>query len=169
MMIRSQGPLRVYSSRSMERSIGNLKKMIRSKVEAGRNASNIVERNALFNYVNTLLGDETAGQSRNNNFRSLPGDDNNGPQLWEPLVRCNLINGNNCIEGVDKNIIFTSLQKYYGRYIHADPATINVEYTVELSGRLWKDSWVYSSIMNRRVTRESRRGNQYVMFTIPYT
>ena len=168
LMIRKQGPLRVYSARSMERSIGNLKKMIKSKVEAGTNASNIVERNAFFNYVNTLFGDDTAGQSEDTHFRSLPGD-TDGPQLWEPFVQETLVDGGDRIEGVQMKTVISGLKKYYGRLIPANPVDVDIQYTIECSGRLWKDSWVYFSLMNKRITRESRRGNHYVMFTLPYT
>lgn len=50
-MIKAMGPLRAYSFRPMERAFGAISTLIKSKVEAGINASNVVERLALRRYV----------------------------------------------------------------------------------------------------------------------
>ncbi|CAO3631617.1 unnamed protein product [Mucor hiemalis] len=50
--IRQAGSLRVYSTRSMERTIGRYAKLIKSTVYGGKNAGNIVERLATLNVVN---------------------------------------------------------------------------------------------------------------------
>ena len=53
-MIEKQGVLKAYSGRSMERTIGRYKKLIKSKVDAGANAGNVLERFTIYGYVNSL-------------------------------------------------------------------------------------------------------------------
>lgn len=50
-MVKPMGPLRAYSTRSMERAIGVISKLVKSKTDAGVNASNIIERLAMRRYV----------------------------------------------------------------------------------------------------------------------
>jgi hypothetical protein len=52
-MIKQQGLLTSYSVRSMERSIGKYKRLIRSKVNAG----NILERSTIRNHINNQSWD----------------------------------------------------------------------------------------------------------------
>ena len=164
-VIRKQDPLRVYSARSMERSIQKLKKMIKSRVKAGRNASNIVERNFMYCYANSFLVEEHRPKD-DTAFLSLP-EDNDGPQLWAPLIKNTLVASDEKIEDVESSKILKALKRYYNR-LGATVVNADIEEEIECASRLWKDSWVYSSRMYSRLRRETRRGNHYVMFTSKY-
>ena len=166
-MIRSQGPLRAYSARSMERSIQKLKKMIKSKVKAGSNASNIVERNVLYTFTRALL--KQSDRRDLTDFRVLPNDeDNNGPQLWEPFANRNIDESSEMIEGVEKKKILKALRRHYSRLGFGRVIDEEIDEKIECAARLWKNSWVFSSLMYRRIRREESRGNHYVMFMSKY-
>ncbi|OAD76928.1 hypothetical protein PHYBLDRAFT_142435 [Phycomyces blakesleeanus NRRL 1555(-)] len=54
-IVKQLGPLRCYSTRSMERVIDVFSKLIKSKCKGNHNASFLVERFTLHNYVNTAI------------------------------------------------------------------------------------------------------------------
>ena len=170
-MIKLQGPLRCYSARSMERVIGVYSNLIKSKRKGGRNASSLVERFAIHNYINTivnvqneinLIRPQAYGEE---SFMNLAGD-HTGAQLWEPFDRTVDLNYDS-LEGVSGNKIKEVLIKYYQRSSGLNVADVT-DSTIIVAARLWRDSTVYSSIMYRRRKNETSRGNHYVMFTCPY-
>ncbi|OAD74068.1 hypothetical protein PHYBLDRAFT_145530 [Phycomyces blakesleeanus NRRL 1555(-)] len=99
------GPLRCYSTQSMERVIGVFSKLIKSKCKGGRNASFLVEQFILHNYVNTtisiqdkidLIQPKSYGRE---SYMNLPND-SSGAQLWEPFHRFAHLN-NDLVEGLE--------------------------------------------------------------------
>lgn len=50
-MIRTQGPMKWYSTRAMERRIGSLKKVMHAARYAGENAGNIVEIESVLHFL----------------------------------------------------------------------------------------------------------------------
>ncbi|KAI9327957.1 hypothetical protein BD770DRAFT_334331, partial [Pilaira anomala] len=54
-IIRKAGSMRSYSARSMERTIGRYSKLIKSRVAAGKNAGNLVERLSMRSYFNLAV------------------------------------------------------------------------------------------------------------------
>lgn len=170
-IIRKQGPLRAYSTRSMERVIGVLSKLIKSKRKGGRNASLLVERFAIRNYVNAVIDiqDELnviRPQSYNEaSFMNL-STDASGAQLWEPFNRAISLEDQS-IEGVAGATVKQVLLRYYRRSSGVNTDAVGGNSLV-VAGRLWRDSTVFSSCMYRRRMNEFSRGNHYVMFTSPY-
>ena len=138
--------------------------MIKSKADAGTNASNVVERNALFNLAKLKMHWITKQQVETEDFRCLP-EDVDGPQLWEPFVKAVIDNSNDELEGVKRSKILGALKKHYGRLIGVKAEDIEVDKDIECSGRLWKDSWIISPCLYRRYKKETSRGNNFVMFT----
>lgn len=169
-MIINQGPLRAYSTRSMERSIGIFSKLIKSKREGGKNASNIIERLAIHNHVNCVLNIEETihlirpRQYTDSSYMNLP-DDIDGPQLWEPFFPIIELNDEQLVEGVPGQKFIKAIKRYYSRSNYSNQLVDLTTNSITLASRLWLSSTVYSSCMYRRLKKETSRGNQYVMFS----
>ncbi|OAD70072.1 hypothetical protein PHYBLDRAFT_73877 [Phycomyces blakesleeanus NRRL 1555(-)] len=170
-IIKQQGPLRCYSTRSMERVIGVFSKLIKSKSKGGRNASFLVERFAIHNYTSTaisicdeinLIRPKPYGRE---SYMDLPNDPS-GAQLWEPFHQFVNLNDDS-VEGVGGPSVKEALLKYYQRTTGLTGHKFG-DSVVVVAARLWMDSTVYSSCMYRRKKNETSRGNHYVMFTCPY-
>ncbi|OAD66599.1 C2H2-type zinc finger transcription factor [Phycomyces blakesleeanus NRRL 1555(-)] len=170
-IIKQQGPLRCYSTRSMERVIGVFSKLIKSKSKGSRNASFLVERFAIHNYISTaisicdeinLIRPKPYGRE---SYMDLPNDPS-GAQLWEPFHQFVNLNDDS-VEGVGSPSVKEALLKYYQRTTGLTGHEFG-DSVVVVAARLWMDSTVYSSCMYRRKKNETSRGNHYVMFTCPY-
>lgn len=168
-IIKRQGPLRAYSTRSMERSIGVFSKLIKSKREGGKNASNIIERLAIYNHVNCVLNIEklvsliTPRQYTDASYMDHPNDVN-GLQLWEPFLPIFELNDELLVEGVPGKRIKKAIKRFYTRS-KSQPISTTTANSIVLASRLWASSTVYSSCMYRRLKKETSRGNQYIMFS----
>lgn len=168
-MVKMQGPLRAYSTRSMERSIGKFSRLINSKRHGGRNASNLVERLSIRNYVNCIIDvDDLINPIRprqyaESSYLNHP-DRPSGAQLWEPFVNAVLEDDDEEVEGLPKKAIAKALLKYYQRLFSDSRLRSFHNNELLLASRLWKDSTVISSCMYRNKRRETSRGNQYIMF-----
>lgn len=168
-MIRKQGVLKAYSGRSMERTIGQYKKLIKSKSKSGENAGNILDRFALFNYINTL--DIDIGKKVNLlrprlytslTFESLDTNDPSSPQLWSSPLKNYYVSSLPC--NISSLQFKTALVKYYQRSSSTNPVPqIDV---LTVSGRCWNSEIVYSSLLHRNHIKETRRGNHYIMFNV---
>ncbi|KAI9010510.1 hypothetical protein CLU79DRAFT_710433, partial [Phycomyces nitens] len=170
-IIRRQGPLRSYSTRSMERVIGVYSKLIRSKSKGGRNASLLVERFAIHRYIHTaidlhnhtsIIHPHTYNES---SFINIPNDES-GAQLWEPFHR-NTQLLDDTIEGISSNIVRNALLRYYTRNTTTYTTEI-ADSSIVVASCLWKDSTVYSSSIYRKMKNETSRGNHHIMFTCTY-
>lgn len=169
-MIEKQGVLKAYSGRSMERTIGRYKKMIKSKVDAGANAGNVLERFTIYGYVNSLNVDiiKTLDllepkQYTTNSFISLDQHDKTAPQLWSPLSQHPL---SSLPLGVSKLQLMTAVIKLYKR-IHSITDDISIGYDdaiINVAGRAWFNNYTYTSTLYKDHINERRRGNNYVMF-----
>ncbi|OAD68523.1 hypothetical protein PHYBLDRAFT_172950 [Phycomyces blakesleeanus NRRL 1555(-)] len=170
-IVKQLGPLRCYSTRSMERVIGVFSKLIKSKCKGGRNASFLVERFTLHNYVNTaisiqneidLIQPKPYGRE---SHMHLPNDFS-GAQLWEPFHRFAHLN-DDLVEGVSGPSVKDALTRYYQRTSGLMISNIG-DFTIVVAGRLWMNPTVYSSCMYQQRRNERSRGNHYMMFTCPY-
>ncbi|OAD74819.1 hypothetical protein PHYBLDRAFT_61130 [Phycomyces blakesleeanus NRRL 1555(-)] len=118
-IIKQQGPLRCYSTRSIERVIGVFSKLIKSKSKGGQNASFLVKQFAIHNYTSTaisicdevnLIRPKPYGRE---SYMDLPNDPS-GAQLWELFHQ--LVNLNDdSVEGVGSPSVKEALSKYYQR------------------------------------------------------
>lgn len=169
-MIRKQGPLRAYSGRSMERTIGEYKKLIKSKVDAGANAGNILERLTLYNYVHSLDFDldDTIGllQPRmynSSSYISLDPYDALSSQLWSPINEYSLSK----LPCDVTNLQFeTALARFYNRTRDLQESPLLMSESLKIAGRCWFDNVIYSSLLYKTHIREKRRGNHYIMFNV---
>ncbi|OAD65390.1 hypothetical protein PHYBLDRAFT_176157 [Phycomyces blakesleeanus NRRL 1555(-)] len=170
-IIKQQGPLRCYSTCSMERVIGIFLKLIKSKSKGGQNASFLVERFAIHNYTSTaisicdeinLIWPKPYGRE---SYMDLPNDPS-GAQLWEPFHQFVNLNDDS-VEGVGGPSVKEALLKYYQRTTDLTGHEFG-DSVVVVAARLWMDSTVYSSCMYQRKKNKTSRSNHYVMFTCPY-
>lgn len=166
---RKNGCMRAYSARSMERTIGRYSRLIKSKVFAGKNAGNLIEKISLRNSVNLALDMEKEldliGPKKTSldDYYELPSSSkfNLDHQLWSPFATSNLSHEVE-IESVSSKIISKELVKYYSRSSSSASSLFITK--IDISARALINNHVYSSIMYRRVKREFRRGNHYVLF-----
>lgn len=167
LVVKRLGPLRAYSTRSMERSIGVFSKLIKSKRDGGKNAINLIERLAVHNFVDHTLDIDKLLKiikpraCSDKSSKNLPNDPN-GPQLWEPF-RAHVVESSSAVEGVQGSILLRCLRKYYQRATQAQSLTMNT--TITIASRLLKETTVFSSAFYRRLKQEFSRGNQYIWFT----
>lgn len=174
-VIRKLGPMRSYSTRPLERTIGKYSKLIKSRVESGVNASNQIERLSVRGYINTAmdLNEELdviqTRPCRESDFIDSPSEDAGSHQLWAPFIE-NLdlqsdSNDNFARFGVpvSNSAILNALTRYYAR--SSSGSTIEIDdATITVAGRAWIHSTTYSSVFNKKVINEYRRGNNYIMF-----
>ena len=168
-MIEKQGVLKAYSGRSMERTIGRYKKLINSRVNAGANAGNVLERFSVFGYVNSLNIDIKKSLNllgprhyTENSYLSLPSNPAVGPQLWSPMSSVTLSTFSSFISS---SPFSTALQKFIQRiHSRSDPSSSSNNNISTIAGRAWYDNFIYSSEFYKQQTRETRRGNHYIMF-----
>ncbi|OAD67251.1 hypothetical protein PHYBLDRAFT_63754 [Phycomyces blakesleeanus NRRL 1555(-)] len=170
-IVKQLGPLRCYSTRSIERVIGVFSKLIKSKCKGCCNASFLVERFTLHNYINTaisiqneidLIQPKPYGRE---SYMDLPNDFS-GAQLWEPFHRFAHLN-DDLVEGVSSPSVKDALTRYYQRTSGLMISNIG-DFTIVVAGRLWMNSTMYSSCIYQQRRNERSRGNHYVMFTCLY-
>jgi hypothetical protein len=173
-MIKQQGVLRAYSARSMERSIGKYKKLIKSKVDAGANAGNILERLITRNHINSQTWDVhteldliTPRKYSESTFRNNPSGDASDPQLWAPFSN---ISVDTLPFGVSTQTFLKALLHYYRRTEAngVNIAEIDSLNSISIAGRAWAYGNVYTSTMYKSHINEYRRGNNYVLITASY-
>ncbi|GAA5804830.1 hypothetical protein HPULCUR_010338 [Helicostylum pulchrum] len=168
-IIRRQGPLRAYSTRSMERTIGVFSKLIKSKRSGGKKASNLIERLGLQSYISSVLDIEMLinlikpATYSTNSYMNHP-EDRNGPQLWEPFSMVT-INADSVIEGVSGGRLVKAIKRYY---LRSNSAAGSVDFNnlkITLASRLWMNSTIFSSSRYRQFRNETSRGNHHVFFS----
>lgn len=160
----------------MERTIGKYSRMIKSKVDSGANAGNIIEKIAMKNYLDIYLDieediDVIAPKPYNDNtFISYPSGNKHSPQLWTPIPvnPYNMFTPDNGIDHfgypVTNTIILNKLQRFYtNNGFH--PGEVITNFNLKTAGRAWINSTVYSSTMNRKRMSEFSRSNHLVWFT----
>lgn len=169
-MIEHQGVLKAYSGRSMERTIGRFKKLIKSKAKAGENAGNILNRFILYGYIKNLgINVEEALELikprpyTSNTYISLDPEDSDSPQLWSPLKECD---SSSFPCNVTKVLFFQALSKFYSK-IGSTNATMSIlceDPIILTAGRAWAYNTVYTSELYKSHISEYRRGNNHIMF-----
>ncbi|KAI9476581.1 MAG: hypothetical protein EXX96DRAFT_507889 [Benjaminiella poitrasii] len=171
-IIRKVGNLRVYSTRSIERTIGRYSKLIKSKVFSGANAGNLVERLAIRGYLNCALSVEQLLDlilpSRNSldDYTELPylSPYNKKYQLWNPFEQSNYIP-----QFISMETFIEKLNVYYTRSKCSLSIPLNRTLdTIKVAARAWIDCHVYRSEMYRKKRPEFCRGNQYIKLHVTY-
>ncbi|KAI7895629.1 uncharacterized protein EV154DRAFT_494228 [Mucor mucedo] len=178
-MIRRMGPLRCYSAKSLERSIGTYKKRIRSSLHPGINAGNIMETKEIFKFFNASgIFDFSAltasPDSNEKNFEQHP-QDATYPQLWSPfddsftkvgvLLQGSsdvLICGLYCTIPWCRALMgcMTRLTGMRQRVV----LPFHQQQHLRISTRLFHENQVYISELYKKKNRSCSRGGEFVMF-----
>ncbi|KAG2191239.1 hypothetical protein INT47_012016, partial [Mucor saturninus] len=173
---RKAGCMRSYSARSMERTIRKYFKLIKSKVHAGTNAGNMVERLSIRGYVNlaldtvSLLESITPIKTSLDDFIELPPTaiHNQNHQLWSPFITITTTSSN-LVDSMPINTFIRELKIYYGRSTRSIFASITIHnLTIKMAARALLFSNIITSRMHRRIRAEHRRGNRFVLFHANY-
>ncbi|KAI8980340.1 hypothetical protein BDB01DRAFT_725312 [Pilobolus umbonatus] len=91
-VIRHLGPMRAYSTRAMERTIGRYSRLITFRVLSGTHASNLVEKLAIRQYVNITVKTEKQlnlikkKTYSDKTFINPPASSSSTHQLWSPIT-----------------------------------------------------------------------------------
>lgn len=169
--------MRSYSTRPLERTIGKYSKLIKSRVESGVNASNMIERLSVRGHIklaidmNEELDVITTRPLRESAFINSPSGDTDSHQLWAPIIHDfdlqSNINDNMILFGqpVSNDIILNCLVRYYVRSLPPGSTTIDLENkSITIAARAWINYTTYSSSYMKKFINEHRRGNNYIMF-----
>jgi hypothetical protein len=161
------GPLVAISARSMERSIGKVKKLTKSKSDAGANAKNMLELITMINQLTRLNAFDRPDVRINkrleygmSSYITNPSQPNSDIELWEPIHHVSF----SAFPSLNlNNIRFnTALQKYYEN-IHRIQYTPLEDEDITVAGRLWMKK-PFGSELDRIKKNEVRRSNHYVWF-----
>ncbi|KAI8058904.1 hypothetical protein BDF21DRAFT_456040 [Thamnidium elegans] len=176
--IRQCSILRCVSVRSMEREIGAYKKKLRSRINVGENANNIMERTALYSFLkNTKMLDFNPNEPKSdsaNTFIYHPSKNKDYGQLWAPFYKpFELVDTNDSTiigDGlVTMKKLVNALKSYKKRFFSMNEPitsiTINIQ-TIVPSGKLWQDSRVFTSAIFKKTLSKNtiRRGGEHVLF-----
>ncbi|KAG2200369.1 hypothetical protein INT47_002283 [Mucor saturninus] len=157
-IIKQQSPLRCYSARSMERVIGVYSKLIKSRRMGGRNASMLIKRFAIRNFINGIIEIDLI----------VPA----GPACMMGSFRApfggNASLDGKLIEGIRCGRVKDALSRYYKRSSGLHATTFFGDSEIAIASRAWINNNVYSSSMYRRRRNEMSRRKHYVMFTTSY-
>lgn len=172
-MVKSMGPLRAYSTRSMERAIGVISKLVKSKTDAGVNASNIIERLAMRRYVDFFSDIQQeldlikARPYKPESFWDHPSADPAAPQYWEPF-RCGVVATESTVRSDSWSIptatLYSCLQRFYRHILNGQGVLPPVNMHIDIAARAWIHSTEYSSAFYRHCRQEFRRSNHIVRF-----
>jgi hypothetical protein len=158
----------------MERTIGRYSKLIKSKVLSGKNAGNTVEKLAIRSSIQFSIDIQKKlnlikpNQTSLDEFYELSSSSpyNLDHQLWGPFCSADLLNNNTMLESVPVPIIGKELERYYFR--SSGVSAVLVSKKLEISARALIDNHIYGSSMYRRIRKEYRRGNHYILFHASY-
>lgn len=179
LVVRNLGPMRAYSTRPLERTIGRYSKLIKSKVDTGTNAGNLVEKISIQNHIVSLidieakLNPQTKASYNDKSYINCPSGKSDSSQLWSPILKKFDMNS---IENdyssllditISNNIIQNALIRYYNRSL---PGILTLQLPnsiIDIAGRALINSTLYSSVFRRKQINEYRRGNHHIMFELP--
>lgn len=177
LMIEQLGPMSVYSCRCLERSIGQIKKLIRSRVKTGANAGNVIHRLALSSYLKQLswtpeeeLELNTKNKYTGDTYLNPSLDSQSEYQLWEPFIDTTVYTKSVNNTGISLKKLQNSLVRHYTRVLPNFNQQSSLDCSeLKIAGRCWSDpSTEYSSIYYRMKSRHDMRGNHIVMFLAPF-
>lgn len=159
--------------------LGAYKKKMRSRVNAGENANNIMERTALYSFMkNTKMmnfdPNQKVGDSANT-FKYHPSNNKDYGQLWAPFYQSfELIDdvSDDILVGeslVSMKKFVNALKGYKKRFFSLPQSTSAIDINKQLitpAGKLWQDSRVISAAIFKKNQSKNtiKRGGEYVLF-----
>lgn len=167
-MVKKMGPLRAYSCRPMERMIGKMKRLTNARMATGINSGNILERLALFQYLEdtgivSLESSQQRPAYKDDSFAYHPSGQKEAPQLWD--ISKNAIDirqTTNKVQGIPVAVFVEALKSYKKR-LNLEGTTIAQE-MVFPAKRLWADNQVICSSIYTSSNKNIKRSTEYVMF-----
>ena len=163
-LIKSYGPLRYYSCRSLERTIQKFTNLSKSKSQPIKETDNVFVRLSYFKQYNDQLAKKDlypARKEKPNSFRNHPLDfDGSQVQLWERFEDVDLDQVDN-IAAIPSESIKHAITKYHQRLSQADNVTINTKAT--LAASILKDDTVIQSKWHYG-KHQNKRSNHFVIF-----
>lgn len=155
----------------MERSIGLYKKLIRSKVDSGTNAGNILQRFSFYNHVNNLGIDVEKELNlmgprayKTDTYLSLDPEDNDSPQLWSSPIAFFPTTKLPC--QVTHSKFENALRRFYSRTSGIQFCASSEDILLRIAGRCWFRDNVYTSQLYSTHINEHRRGNNFIKFDV---
>ena len=158
-VIRKLGPMTTYSVRSMERSIGALKKKMKASNRAGVNAGNLIEIDQLIDFldVHKLIDLDVDSEVKDNSDSGLNPNDLGSSCLCSPFAKteCSFVGSNPeaNVEGVVKfrelaRAIIHIVSRQQGR---ATPIwdSIQKKHKIKKATKMAADHRSYASEMSR--------------------
>ncbi|KAG2190611.1 hypothetical protein INT47_001829 [Mucor saturninus] len=150
---------------------------MRSRVNAGENANNIMEGAALFSFMrNTkMVNFNPTPPKLETDFVEHPSGNVDFGQLWAPFYQEFVLTGsadNDCLIAGDhltmKSIV-SALKSYKKRFFSLPEPIHRIQINVESilpAGKLWQDSHVYSAAIFKQGLSKSiaKRGGEHVLF-----
>ncbi|CAO3669739.1 unnamed protein product [Rhizopus stolonifer] len=140
-------PFRYYFLRPMERTIGRVKRSVRTRCSAGINSGNILECTAIFQFLeNTgMLSLDLVYNKRKN---SVSGK-NDVPQLCNPMAKkATRLHGlSGTVQGVPTRIFGRSLWSYYyhSKRLQLNEVVIERGDSIQPFAKFWNGSQLYTS------------------------
>jgi hypothetical protein len=175
-VVETLGPLRAYSTRSLERTIGRYKNYITAKKNMGINVGKVLERLAIRDYL--TLDDEQdveTDEDDNQKIRNFKwaqwwdrGDD--GAQLWGPLftnINYRQLQQDSLVFAmVPKRTLTSALRKFYQRRFPSRSPTnlvVSVDF-LSVAARAWHDNNDLNSALYFSRLKLSSKSNEAVLF-----
>lgn len=161
-IIKQNSTLRGTSVRSMERSIGNLKRVLKARISVGENLNNILQRQGLMNHIkNTNLMSFAGPQkqvatNKESSFWYHPSMTERTrsimPQLWCPfddevqLVENDDLIVRGLVQGKDLTKALKSCKKRLFSLTGISVSTVELSpvHNIKPAGKAWKDDRVYT-------------------------
>ncbi|KAG1439560.1 hypothetical protein G6F56_012258 [Rhizopus delemar] len=112
------GPLRAYSCRPIERMIGKMKRLTNARMVTGTNSGNILERLALFQYLEdtgivSLEFSQQRPAYKDNSFAYHPSGQKEAPQLWDVSKNAlDIHQKTNKVQGIPMAVFVEALKSY---------------------------------------------------------
>ncbi|CEG81462.1 hypothetical protein RMATCC62417_15666 [Rhizopus microsporus] len=157
----------------MERALDIISTLIKSKIEAGINTSNVVEPLALrryFDFYSDLQQELDPIQPRPykaESFWNCSSDDPSAARYWKQFrcgvvaTECNVSSGTRSIPTA---ALYSCLQQFYHHTLNGEESHFPVDINIDIAARAWINSTVYSSLFYRNYRQEFRRSNHIVKF-----
>ena len=165
-LIKSYGPLRYYSCRSLERTIQKFTNLSKSKSQPIKEIDNIFVRLNYFKKYNEQLAKKDlypARKEKPNSFKNHPLDyTGSQAQLQEKFEEVDFDQLGEIVD-IPVQPIHQAIQKYYERIGQQENVVVKNKAT--LSARLLKDSTVFQSKWHYG-KRNPRRSNHSVIFEV---
>ena len=156
-LIKSYGPLRYYSCRSLERTIQKFTNLSKSKSQPFKETDNVFVRLSYFKQFNDQLMKKDLYPARKikpNTFKNHPLDfEGSQTQLWERFEEADLDQAEE-IATIPAEVVKQAIVKHYERINQEDNVTISTKVTSAASilkeDTVIQSKWHYGNHQNKR-------------------